>query len=178
MRINEAISQAKALTGAVLEDSVLCRWLSELDGRLMLEFYKGDSWMSYSLPDDAEAELLVPFPWDKLYVHYLEAMTYYTNGEYDRYANAYAMYNTAEKDYRQWFTRNNLPIDPAALRSTTVVTSGQANKLWYYLSAYAIAVKHGYTGTEEEWLAEFPDRASIEALIDEKIAAALAEASA
>ena len=23
----------------------------------------------------------------------------------------------------------------------------------YYLSAYAIAVKHGFTGTEEEWLA-------------------------
>ena len=27
-----------------------------------------------------------------------------------------------------------------------------AHKSWYYLSAYAIAVKHGYTGTEEEWL--------------------------
>ena len=27
-----------------------------------------------------------------------------------------------------------------------------AHKAWYYMSAYAIAVKHGYTGTEEEWL--------------------------
>ena len=25
-------------------------------------------------------------------------------------------------------------------------------KLWYYLSAYAVAVKHGYEGTEAEWL--------------------------
>ena len=29
-----------------------------------------------------------------------------------------------------------------------------AHKAWYYMSAYALAVKHGYTGTEEQWLAD------------------------
>ena len=91
MLVKDAISQAKAMTGTVVDDAALCRWLSELDGRLAFEFYKADAWLPYTVEDDKNCELLVPFPWDGLYIHHLEAMTYYTNGEYDRYKNAMAM---------------------------------------------------------------------------------------
>lgn len=156
MTISEAISQTRKLSGNAVDDNTMCRWLSELDGRLMLDFYKGSEWMAYSLPQDADHELLVPFPWDELYVHYLEAMVYYSNGEYERYRNSYEMYNKKELDYRQWYARNQLPITLEALqkRCCTVVTEGRGSKPFWYLSAYALAVKHGYTGTEEEWLAE------------------------
>ena len=156
MTINEAIANTRKLSGNAVDDNTLCRWLSELDGRLMLDFYKGSEWMSYSLPQDEDHELLVPFPWDELYVHYLEAMVYYSNGEFDRYRNSYEMFNKKELDYRQWYARNQLPITLEALkrRDCTVVTEGRGSKPFWYLSAYALAVKHGYTGTEEEWLAE------------------------
>lgn len=156
MKIKEAISNTRALSGNAVDDNTLCRWLSELDGRLMLDFYKGSEWMSYSIPQDEDHELLVPFPWDELYVHYLEAMVYYSNGEFDRYRNSYEMFNKKEMDYRQWYARNQLPITLEALkrRDCTVVTEGRGSKPFWYLSAYALAVKHGYTGTEEEWLAE------------------------
>lgn len=156
MTISEAISQTRKLSGNAVDDNTMCRWLSELDGRLMLDFYKGGEWMAYALPQDADHELLVPFPWDELYVHYLEAMVYYSNGEYERYRNSYEMYNKKELDYRQWYARNQLPITLEALqkRCCTVVTEGRGSKPFWYLSAYALAVKHGYTGTEEEWLAE------------------------
>lgn len=156
MKISEAISHTRSLSGNAVDDNTLCRWLSELDGRLMLDFYKGSEWMSYSLPQDEDHELLVPFPWDELYVHYLEAMVYYSNGEFERYRNSYEMYNKKELDYRQWYARNQLPITLEALkrRDCTVVTEGRGSKPFWYLSAYALAVKHGYTGTEEEWLAE------------------------
>ena len=156
MKIKEAISNTRALSGNAVDDNTLCRWLSELDGRLMLDFYKGSEWMSYSLPQDEDHELLVPFPWDELYVHYLEAMVYYSNGEFDRYRNSYEMFNKKELDYRQWYARNQLPITLEALkrRDCTVVTDGRGSKPFWYLSAYALAAKHGYTGTEEEWLAE------------------------
>ena len=154
MKISEAISHTRSLSGNAVDDNTLCRWLSELDGRLMLDFYKGSEWMSYSLPQDEDHELLVPFPWDELYVHYLEAMVYYSNGEFERYRNSYEMYNKKELDYRQWYARNQLPITLEALkrRDCTVVTQGRGSRPFFYLSAYALAVKHGYTGTEEEWL--------------------------
>lgn len=156
MKIKEAIAFARKLSGNAIDDDTLCRWLSELDGRLMLDFYKGSEWMSYSVPQDEEHDLLVPFPWDEMYVHYLEAMVYYSNGEFERYRNSYEMYNKKELDYRQWYARNQLPITLEALarRDCTVVTEGRGSKPFWYLSAYALAVKHGYTGTEEEWLSE------------------------
>lgn len=156
MKIKEAIAFARKLSGNAIDDDTLCRWLSELDGRLMLDFYKGSEWMSYSVPQDEDHDLLVPFPWDEMYVHYLEAMVYYSNGEFERYRNSYEMYNKKELDYRQWYARNQLPISLEALkrRECTVVTEGTGSRPFWYLSAYALAVKHGYEGTEEEWLEE------------------------
>lgn len=156
MKIKEAIAFARKLSGNAIDDDTLCRWLSELDGRLMLDFYKGSEWMSYSVPQDEEHDLLIPFPWDEMYVHYLEAMVYYSNGEFERYRNSYEMYNKKELEYRQWYARNQFPITLEALarRDCTVVTEGRGSKPFWYLSAYALAVKHGYTGTEEEWLSE------------------------
>lgn len=162
MKISEAISYTRSLSGNAMDDNTLCRWLSELDGRLMLDFYKGSEWMSYSLPQDADHELLVPFPWDGLYVHYLEAMVYYSNGEYNRYQNSYEMFNKKVTDYRQWYVRNHLPVDLCALlrgcsgsseQDITILADGFGSDPFYYLSAYALAVKHGFSGNEEQWLA-------------------------
>ena len=159
MKIGQAISQTRKLSGNAVEDATLCRWLSELDGRLMLDFYKGGEWMSYSLPDDEDHELLVPFPWDELYVHYLEAMVYYSNGEFERYRNSYEMYNKKELDFRQWYARTHVPItlDMLQKRDCTVVMEPQdqrCSRPFWYLSAYGIAVRHGYQGSVDEWLAE------------------------
>lgn len=159
MTIGQAISQTRKLSGNAVEDATLCRWLSELDGRLMLDFYKGGEWMSYSLPDDEDHELLVPFPWDELYVHYLEAMVYYSNGEFERYRNSYEMYNKKELDFRQWYARTHVPItlDMLQKRDCTVVMEPQdqrCSRPFWYLSAYGIAVRHGYQGSVDEWLAE------------------------
>ena len=159
MTIGQAISQTRKLSGNAVEDATLCRWLSELDGRLMLDFYKGGEWMSYSLPDDEDHELLVPFPWDELYVHYLEAMVYYSNGEFERYRNSYEMYNKKELDFRQWYARTHVPItlDMLQKRDCTVVMEPQdqrCSRPFWYLSAYGIAVRHGYKGSVDEWLAE------------------------
>ena len=159
MTISEAISQTRKLSGNAVDDNTMCRWLSELDGRLMLDFYKGGEWMSYSLPDDEGHELLVPFPWDELYVHYLEAMVYYSNGEFERYRNSYEMYNKKELDFRQWYARTHVPItlDMLQKRDCTVVMEPQdqrCSRPFWYLSAYGIAVRHGYQGSVDEWLAE------------------------
>lgn len=159
MRVTDAIKSTAELTGNVVSEATLCRWLSELDGQLMFDFYKGDAFIGYTWDADENAELLVPFPWDGMYINYLEAMVYYSNGEYDRYQNAITQYNKKIDDYRKWLTRKAVPINPALLQGrpiggtpTTVNFVGKNDTPWYFLSAYALAVKHGYAGTETEWL--------------------------
>ena len=88
MLISEALSAAAALTGQTVDAATAVRWLSEADGRLAFELYRTDAWTPYDPEDDLGSELLVPVPWDGFYVHHLEAMTYFSVGEYDRYENA------------------------------------------------------------------------------------------
>ena len=105
MKISEAITHAQALTGQVVDNAALVRWLSELDGQLALTFYRAGAWEPYDAATDQTKDLLVPFPWDGLYVNHLAAMTYFTNGEYDRYENERAMSEHTLKEYRAYMQR-------------------------------------------------------------------------
>jgi len=161
MLISEAIARAAALTGQVTDNAAPVRWLSELDGRLAFEFYRADAWAPYDPADDLGCELLVPFPWDGFYVHHLEAMTYFSNGEYDRYDNARALAEQTLSDFRHFMQRTQaklcavgFPTEKQGGSGVTVIPGDACHSPWFWLSAYALAVKHGYKGTEDEWIDE------------------------
>ena len=160
MLISDALSRASAMTGQVVANSDAVRWLSELDGRLAFELYRVDAWTPYDPTDDLQSELLVPYPWDGLYVHHLEAMTYYTNGEYDRYEPARAMSERTLTDFRHFLQRccarpgaPGFPTDKRGGSAVTVIPPRTDDPPWFWLSAYALAVKHGFSGSETDWLA-------------------------
>lgn len=159
MLISEAITYCEYMTGQVVASEQLVRWLSELDGRLAFEFYRTGEWAPYDPTDDTGAELLVPFPWDGLYVHHLAAQTYFANGEYDRYENERVMSEQTLADFRSFMQRTQaalcgcgFPTDKTGGTYVTVIPE-QASSLWFWIDAYSLAVKHGFSGTEEEWLA-------------------------
>lgn len=161
MLINGAIAQAVALTGQVVDNVVLARWLSELDGRLAFEFYRADAWTPYDPEDDLQCELLVPFPWDGMYVHHLAAQTYFADGEYDRYENERVMCEKVLADFRAFMQRTQaklcgcgFPTEKSGGTGITVIPGDECHSPWFWLSAYALAVKHGYKGTEDEWIEE------------------------
>ena len=105
MTISDAITSAEALTGQVVDNATLVRWLSELDGQLALTFYRAERFTPYDPATDGAKTLLVPFPWDGLYVNHLAAMTYFANGEYDRYENERTMSENTGKEYRAFMQR-------------------------------------------------------------------------
>lgn len=155
MTITKAIAAARKLTGCVYDDAIMVSWLSEADGKLVMEFYHGDAWTPYDEEQDMDAQLVIPAPWDICYTHYLEAMTYYSNGEYDRYTNSMNMYNRKVEEFKAWFVRAHIPLCIHKLPvsdGVTITPAETEQKFWYYLSAYALAVKHGFKGTEGEWL--------------------------
>ena len=87
-----------------------------------------------------EKELLVPKPHDKLYLSYLLAMIDLANAETRNYANSITVFN---EDYQEYSGYYGLNVNPA---------DGRAEFKGYYISAYSIARKNGFTGTEREWL--------------------------
>lgn len=54
MTVSEAIAAVRQVTGQVVSDDIMRRWLSELDGRLAAGFFGCDYWRDYSTPDPAD----------------------------------------------------------------------------------------------------------------------------
>lgn len=122
------------------DDEVLLLWLSQCENTLLTEV------MLLSVADCVEyteandAPLLVPHPYDKLYLPYMQAMICQANGETDKYVNCMQVYNTYRDEYARWVCAE---LSPAY---------GQAIQKGYFLTAYTIAQAHGFSGTVEEWL--------------------------
>lgn len=54
---------------------------------------------------DLDKILLVPSPYDRLYISYVKAMIDYTNEEYDSYANNQAQHVQDYRDFVDWVVR-------------------------------------------------------------------------
>ena len=91
--------------------------------------------------DGSETEMLALPPHHKIYYTYLMAMIDFANGEYGKYQNTMTLFNTFFNSYSKWFADRFQPAD------------GRCEERGYYLSAYAIAVKHGFSGSEAQFLA-------------------------
>ena len=140
--IRNVISYVDAIKPNAFDEGVKVQWVNEVEGYIQTEV------MMLALADTVQYDpdvhmdtvLLVKPPHDKLYPLYLCALVDFANGEYDKYNNTMQLYNKFLGEYIKWYTRVFHPADGGCVREG------------YYLSAYTIATRHGFEGTEEEWL--------------------------
>ena len=115
MKIIEAIDQIDAQKHNTYSYREKVSWLNRLDGmvkRLIIDTHEGGEdivFEGYTENTDPRTELLVPSPFDEIYIRWLETQIDYANGEYDHYNNSVAMYQTAYDGYRNWYNRNHMP---------------------------------------------------------------------
>ena len=88
-------------------------WVSECEGMAYTEVFLLSPYEFHPLDYDENEEdtLAVMPPHDKVYPLYLQAKIHFANGEYDRYANAMAMFNAAWGEFVRWFARTYSPAD-------------------------------------------------------------------
>ena len=141
MKISKVIALADELKPNALSHELKIHYINEVEGLVQTEI------MRLSLADvisydegDLDRELLVNAPHDKLYVSYLVAMLDFANGEYNKYSSTLELFNQHYSEYHRFYFDRFHPAD------------GGAEDNGYYISAYAIARKHGFEGTEEEWV--------------------------
>lgn len=117
MKLMEAIRRIDELKHNTYTTGEKIAWLSELDGNVKKSVY------DTHIPNDGEAApeftgyteknaedgegpvLLIPAPWDSVYLLWLQAQIDFYNGEYDRYNNsiaaASAVLQSFESDYHR-----------------------------------------------------------------------------
>lgn len=115
MKIIEAITTIDSLKHNTYSTEDKIRWLSRLDSmvkRLIIDTHEGAedvTFDGYHADTDPETVLLVPEPFDEVYLRWLEAQIDYANGEYGKYNNSILMYQTAYEGYANYYNRNHMP---------------------------------------------------------------------
>ena len=115
MTIAEVISKVDALKPNTYTPEDKVDWLSSLDARVKTQIIDahegGDETLFYGYDSilDQETILLVPAPYDEVYLRWLEAMIDYYNSDDDRYNNAIMLFNNAYEGYKKHYTRTHMP---------------------------------------------------------------------
>lgn len=115
MTIIDAITRADALKPNGYSQSEKVRWLAELDGVVKTEIIDthegGEDITFHGYNDETllDTELLIPAPYDEIYLRYLEMKIDYANGEYAKYGNSMVAYNTAMASYEKYYNREHMP---------------------------------------------------------------------
>ena len=116
MKINEAISRLDALKFNTYTQSDKVDWLSRLDSMVknhIIDTHEGAEAVTFTGYDDStnlDTVLLVPAPYDEMYLRWMEAQIDYHNGEYDKYNNAIIMFNTTFEAYKSYYNGIHKPV--------------------------------------------------------------------
>lgn len=115
MTIIEAIAEIDSLVNNTYSQEDKVKWLSRLDWGIkkqVIDVHHGSEGVAFSGYDrntDVHTTLLVPPPFDEIYVRWLEAQIHYYNGENERYNEAILMHNTAFDAYSDHYKRTHQP---------------------------------------------------------------------
>lgn len=111
MKIMEAIAAADKLSNNMIDETIKKQWLSDLDGRIYYEIMhpmgaSGD-FSGYAADASIDTELIVPYPYDALYITYLQKEIARHNSEIPKYENARILFNEQMEAFRRWWIRTH-----------------------------------------------------------------------
>ena len=115
MTIIEAINRLDTLKFNTYSQTDKIEWLSRLDSAVKLQIvdlHEGAENVSFSEYNDntpLDTVLLVPAPFDEVYLRWMEAQIDYHNGEYDKFNASIIMYNTAFDAFAKHYKLHHMP---------------------------------------------------------------------
>lgn len=116
MTIVEAITKFDELKPNGYSQFQKIIWLSNLDAQIkaeVIDTHEGAedvTFTDYTENTDIDTELLVPTPYEDLYMAWLEAKVDYTNGEYTKYNNSITTFNERYAAYERYYNRTHMPL--------------------------------------------------------------------
>ena len=115
MKLIEAIQKVNDLKSNTYDQAHKVEWLSRLDSMVMRhvigahEGGEGITFSGYNEETDLETVLLVPEPFDEVYLRWLEAQIDYYNGEYGRYNNSMLAFDAVWNNYLNDYRKTHVP---------------------------------------------------------------------
>ncbi len=113
MTMSQVIEMANDVKPNAFDEKTMTHWVNQVEGQVQTEVFLWavEQIIQYDINQDADTELLVQPPHDKIYLSYLMAMIDFANGEYNKYANTAAMFNQQFAEFMRWFALTFRPAD-------------------------------------------------------------------
>lgn len=121
MTAGQAIKSIDELKPNAYSQSRKYIWLYELDAQIKdrlidtHELNAGERTPKLPEEYDADTVLLVPSPYDSMYIHWLEAQIDYANNEYRKFNNSNSMFQADFSEYAMKYNRTHMPKGSAPI---------------------------------------------------------------
>ena len=114
MTIMEAINRIDAVKPNSYSQDEKILWLNTLDAMVkgsIIDTHEGGevAFDGYTADTSHTTQLLVPAPYDEMYLFWLESKIDYWNGEMARYNNSISMFNSVYVEYEKYYNRTHMP---------------------------------------------------------------------
>ena len=117
MTIQQAMDKADAMKPNMMLETVKIGFLSEIEGKIHEEIImthehtaEEETCPVYDENTDTSTEMLVPAPYDMVYVYWLMAQIDHLNQEMDKYNNDRGLFEDAWGNFADYWNRKKMPI--------------------------------------------------------------------
>lgn len=116
MTIMEIINHLDVVKPNGYSQAEKIRWINQVEWMIKKEIvdtHEGaeeHEFNGYDATNSLAKTVIAEAPYDKLYIHWLEAQIDYANGEYSKYRNSMTMFNEVYENYAKWYNREHMPV--------------------------------------------------------------------
>ena len=133
--LQQALTRIDAICPNAWDDAAKIQWLNECEHMIQMRILDAapEQCVTYDADTERGTVLLVPAPFDRLYVYYVIAMCDYAAHETAHYADSMALFNAALDEYAKWYQRTNgaaasVPGAVAQIAANTAARHSHTNK--------------------------------------------------
>lgn len=107
--LQQALTRIDAICPNAWDETAKLLWLNECENMIQTRILgtAPEQCITYDADTDRSTKLLVPAPFDRLYVYYVIAMCDYAAHETAHYTDSMMLFNAALDEYAKWYQRTN-----------------------------------------------------------------------
>ena len=107
--LQQALTRIDAICPNAWDETAKLLWLNECESMIQTRILgvAPEQCITYDADTDRSTALLVPAPFDRLYVYYVIAMCDYAAHETAHYTDSMMLFNAALDEYAKWYQRTN-----------------------------------------------------------------------